>query len=156
MSEDSYDYVFGGRRETPPVTSSIKLTSPPIRIRTDGKKNALFDDIFFTHKKPNLFSKPEYTATLIGETTSSTSHIQQQSSHHLRKSVLKFPPRTPPRTTSVSASSTVTAATTVELLNNTSNKLANGEADEATLRQLLLEYVYKSTLVLHLYFLPVL
>lgn len=144
LSEDSYDYVFGGRRETPPVTSSIKLTSPPIRIRTDGKSSSL------TKNKIQKTHPTEHTATLIGEATSSTSHIQH-SSHSYCKSVLKFPPRTPPRTTSVSGSTTVTAASTVELLNNTSNKLANGEADEATLRQLLLEYVYKSTLVLHLF-----
>uniref|UniRef100_T1GE09 Uncharacterized protein n=1 Tax=Megaselia scalaris TaxID=36166 RepID=T1GE09_MEGSC len=83
LSEDSYDYVFGGRRETPPVTSSIKLTSPPIRIRTD-----------------------EHTATLIGEPTSSTSHLQHTSYSHCKvvHSSSRFPPRTPPRTTSASAS----------------------------------------------------
>lgn len=52
LSEDSYDYVFGGRRETPPVTSSIKLTSPPIRIRTDGKIHYLY----LTQKLLKFFS----------------------------------------------------------------------------------------------------
>ena len=44
LSEDSYDYVFGGRRKTPPAivipttaNNSIKLTSPPIRLRPEGE-----------------------------------------------------------------------------------------------------------------------
>lgn len=38
LSEDSYDYVFGGRRKTPPTTTStqLKLTSPPVRLRPEG------------------------------------------------------------------------------------------------------------------------
>jgi len=38
LSEDSYDYVFGGRRKTPPTTSTtqLKLTSPPVRLRPEG------------------------------------------------------------------------------------------------------------------------
>ncbi|EDV97447.1 GH16875 [Drosophila grimshawi] len=37
LSEDSYDYVFGGRRKTPPTTTStqLKLTSPPVRLRPE-------------------------------------------------------------------------------------------------------------------------
>ncbi|KAH8398740.1 hypothetical protein KR222_002529 [Zaprionus bogoriensis] len=37
LSEDSYDYVFGGRRKTPPATTStqIKLTSAPVRLRPE-------------------------------------------------------------------------------------------------------------------------
>ncbi|XP_055910923.1 glucose transporter type 1 [Eupeodes corollae] len=35
LSEDSYDYVFGGPRKTPP-SSTLKLTSPPIRLRSDA------------------------------------------------------------------------------------------------------------------------
>lgn len=37
LSEAStYDYVFRGPSETPPLSSSLKLTSPPIRLRPDG------------------------------------------------------------------------------------------------------------------------
>ncbi|XP_068142560.1 glucose transporter type 1-like isoform X8 [Drosophila tropicalis] len=47
LSEDSYDYVFGGRRKhnTPTTTSTqLKLTSPPVRLRPEdtyrgGNKN---------------------------------------------------------------------------------------------------------------------
>ncbi|XP_054084370.1 uncharacterized protein LOC128921296 isoform X2 [Zeugodacus cucurbitae] len=38
LSEDSYDYVFGGRRKTPPATrttTTLKLTSPPVRLRPE-------------------------------------------------------------------------------------------------------------------------
>uniref|UniRef100_A0A1I8PVZ6 Uncharacterized protein n=1 Tax=Stomoxys calcitrans TaxID=35570 RepID=A0A1I8PVZ6_STOCA len=35
LSEDSYDYVFGGRRKTPPSTTALKLTSPPVRLRPE-------------------------------------------------------------------------------------------------------------------------
>ncbi|XP_037037563.1 glucose transporter type 1 isoform X6 [Bradysia coprophila] len=34
-SEDSYEYVFGGALETPALSSTIKLTSPPVRLRSD-------------------------------------------------------------------------------------------------------------------------
>lgn len=40
LSEDSYDYVFGGRRKTPPATTSttqIKLTTAPVRLRPEGE-----------------------------------------------------------------------------------------------------------------------
>lgn len=40
LSEDSYDYVFGGRRKTPPATrttTALKLTSPPVRLRPEGE-----------------------------------------------------------------------------------------------------------------------
>ena len=36
LSEDSYDYVFGGRRKPPPSTTALKLTSPPVRLRPEG------------------------------------------------------------------------------------------------------------------------
>lgn len=35
-SDASYDYVFGGPLEKSAVSSTIKLTSPPIRLRSDG------------------------------------------------------------------------------------------------------------------------
>ncbi|XP_033149451.1 uncharacterized protein LOC108598023 isoform X7 [Drosophila busckii] len=37
LSEDSYDYVFGGRHKTPPTSTStqLKLTSPPVRLRPE-------------------------------------------------------------------------------------------------------------------------
>ncbi|KAG4074657.1 hypothetical protein HA402_004528 [Bradysia odoriphaga] len=34
-SEESYDYVFGRSLETPALSSTIKLTSPPVRLRSD-------------------------------------------------------------------------------------------------------------------------
>lgn len=45
LSEDSYDYVFGGRRKTPPATTSttqIKLTSAPVRLRPEGELSSLY------------------------------------------------------------------------------------------------------------------
>ncbi|KAI8126004.1 Glucose transporter type 1 [Lucilia cuprina] len=39
LSEDSYDYVFGGRRKTPPSTTALKLTSPPVRLRPEDAYN---------------------------------------------------------------------------------------------------------------------
>lgn len=56
LSEDSYDYVFGGRRKTPPATrttTTLKLTSPPVRLRPEGKHRAI--KILFIWKiKKNL------------------------------------------------------------------------------------------------------
>lgn len=46
-SEDSYDYVFGGPLETPALSSTIKLTSPPVRLRSDGKTE---DDVLRLNK----------------------------------------------------------------------------------------------------------
>lgn len=38
LNEDSYDYVFGGRRNVlVPSTPTLNLTSPPIRIRPEGE-----------------------------------------------------------------------------------------------------------------------
>lgn len=35
--EATYDYVFGGPLERSALSSTLKLTSPPIRLRSDGK-----------------------------------------------------------------------------------------------------------------------
>lgn len=36
-TEASYDYVFGGPLEKSALQSTSKLTSPPIRLRSEGK-----------------------------------------------------------------------------------------------------------------------
>lgn len=42
--EATYDYVFGGPPvDRPALSSSLKLTSPPIRLRSDGK-SAICDE----------------------------------------------------------------------------------------------------------------
>ncbi|KAI9588154.1 hypothetical protein GQX74_004000 [Glossina fuscipes] len=35
LNEDSYDYVFGGRRNAPTANPTLNLTSPPIRLRPE-------------------------------------------------------------------------------------------------------------------------
>lgn len=35
--EATYDYVFGGPLDSQALSSTLKLTSPPIRLRSDGK-----------------------------------------------------------------------------------------------------------------------
>ncbi|SPP84932.1 blast:Glucose transporter type 1 [Drosophila guanche] len=56
LSEDSYDYVFGGRRKNPPSTTSqqLKLTSPPVRLRPEdayrgGAENIQNNGRFYRH-----------------------------------------------------------------------------------------------------------
>lgn len=38
-SDSSYDYAFGGALDSPALPSTIKLTSPPIKLRSEGKSS---------------------------------------------------------------------------------------------------------------------
>lgn len=119
LSEDSYDYVFGGRRKTPPATTSttqIKLTTAPVRLRPEGEY--WMDDLYTHTWLYNTFSTSDPTDAYQGENINngrfyrhSFSYAPKRQRHHSRDD-----------------------------RDRESRLRCHGE-DEATLRQLLLEYV---------------
>ncbi|XP_017490398.1 PREDICTED: uncharacterized protein LOC108378604, partial [Rhagoletis zephyria] len=110
LSEDSYDYVFGGRRKTPPATrtttTTLKLTSPPVRLRPEDAH----------HRGGNVNNGGRFYRHSFSYAPKRSRHGNNSERNENRESRLR----------------------------------CHGE-DEATLRQLLLEYVDKFTLHLLTY-----
>ncbi|XP_055373535.1 glucose transporter type 1 isoform X4 [Condylostylus longicornis] len=76
LSDGSYDYVFGGPGKTPQLSSTLKLTSPPVRLRSDegphhhGHGNFHLEDgkfyrhsFSYVHKRSRPVTEREYRSS---------------------------------------------------------------------------------------------
>ena len=97
--ESAYDYVFGGPLDSQALSSTLKLTSPPIRLRPGGKlKRIIFRLIFlcvflvnFLFTKHSLIFNPFY----IEQSTQSSSIKKTWLSFHVsflsNNQIMDFP-----------------------------------------------------------------
>lgn len=122
-SDTSYDYVLGARLVSSGISPTVKLTSPPIRLRADGKLTLWLLIVYNHIHLSNAYHLLDAHRT--------HSRISLDDGRHFRRSFGHIPRRS--RALADSGS-------------NASSR-GHGESntfsyDEATLRQLLLEYVF--------------